>query len=177
MRKRIKIVATLLLTMLGSVSAFAGTPDWLRNLAQQPQKKYGERVNAVVLLTEAETTVKDSGETVTRVREVIRVLRPEGRASAIQGVPFDDETKVNYMKGWSISAKGQEYEAKKDDAVEVGGGAGYEIASDAKYKLMRIPGVDVGTIVGVEWEQKRHPYTFEDHWFFQSFHPVERARF
>ncbi|HLW55474.1 MAG TPA: DUF3857 domain-containing protein [Candidatus Angelobacter sp.] len=155
----------------------ASVPDWLRALAQSPAKKYDDRVNAVVLLDETETTVKDSGETVTHVRMVVKVLRPEGRTAAFQYVPFDDETKLSYMKGWSISGKGQEYEAKKDDIVELSGGEGYEVYSDEKYKAMRIPGVDVGTVVGVEWEQKRHPYTFEDHWFFQAMTPVERARF
>jgi Domain of Unknown Function with PDB structure (DUF3857) len=175
-KKAISLIFSL--WFLAPAAACAGTvPDWLRSLAQQPVKKYGERVNAVVLLHETETTVKDSGETITRVRRVVRVLRPDGRTTAYQAVPFDDETKLNYMKGWSVSATGQEYEAKKDDIVELSGGEGFEVYSDEKYKAMRIPGVDVGTVVGVEWEQKRHPYTFEDQWFFQGRSPVERARF
>jgi hypothetical protein len=160
-----------------SLSARASVPDWLRNAAQQPVKKYADDVNAVTLLNETETTVKDSGETVTRVREVIRVLRPDGREKAFVAVPFDEETRLNYFKGWSISANGQEYEAKKDDVAEVGGGEGYEVYSDEKVKVMRIPGVDVGTVVGVEYEQKRHPYTFEDHWFFQHRDPLEHGRY
>ncbi|HEY6307605.1 MAG TPA: DUF3857 domain-containing protein [Candidatus Angelobacter sp.] len=175
-KKTISLIFSL--GLLAPAAAYAGSvPDWLRSLAQQPVKKYGERVNAVVLLHETETTVKDSGETITRVRRVVRVLRPDGRITAYQAVPFDDETKLNYMKGWSISATGQEYEAKKDDIVELSGGEGFEVYSDEKYKAMRIPGVDVGTVVGVEWEQKRHPYTFEDQWFFQGRSPVEHARF
>jgi hypothetical protein len=177
MRKR-AISIVFAVGILAPLAAHAGAiPDWLRILAQQPVKKYGERVNAVVLLHETETTVKDSGETVTRVRRVVRVLRPDGRNTAYQAVPFDDETKLNYMKGWSVSARGQEYEAKKDDLVELSGGEGYEVYSDEKLKAMRIPGVDVGTVVGVEWEQKRHLYTFEDQWYFQGRSPVERARF
>jgi hypothetical protein len=158
-------------------SAHAGVPDWVRNAAQQPVKPYADDVNAVVLLHETETTVKDSGETITHERRVIKVLRPEGRSAAYQGVPFDEETRLNYLKGWSISARGTEYEAKKDDVAEIAAGEGYEIYSDAKAKVMRIPGVDVGTVVGVEWEQKRHPYTFEDQWYFQGSFPVQRARF
>src|ERR1700727_730961 len=157
--------------------ANAAVPDWVRAATQQPAKSYADDANAVVLLHETETTVKDSGETITRERRVIKILRPEGRSSAYQGVPFDEETRLNYFKGWSISAKGLEYEAKKDDVAEVAAGEGYEIYSDAKAKVMHIPGVDVGTIVGVEWEQKRHPYTFEDQWFFQSSLPVQHARF
>jgi hypothetical protein len=176
-KKQINFAIVLFVLVLLPVAANAGVPDWLRSAAQQPVKKYADDVNAVYLLDECETTVKDNGETVTRFREVIKVLRPEGRGAAYPRVPFDDETKLNYFKGWSISSRGQEYEAKKDDVVEFSGGEGYEIYVDTKVKAMRIPGVDVGTVVGVEWEQKRHPYTFEDHWFFQSAIPVERARF
>ena len=165
--------------LLGVVSqpASASVPYWLRSAAQQSTKTYASDVNAVVLFSENETTVKDNGETVTRERQVIKVLRPEGRHEAFQGVPFDEETKLNYFKGWSINARGVEYEAKKEDIAEVGAGEGYEVYSDAKAKVMRIPGVDVGTVVGIEWEQKKHPYTFEDHWFFQFHQPVVRARF
>lgn len=176
-KKKINFAIVLFVLVLLPLAANAGVPDWLRSAAQQPVKKYADDVNAVVLLDETETTVKDSGETVTHVRQVIKVLRPEGRSSAFQPVPFDDETKLGYFKGWSINAKGQEYEAKKDDVIEVSGGEGYEIYSDTKVKVMRIPGVDVGTVVGVEYEQKRHPYTFEEHWFFQDRIPVEHARY
>ncbi|HEX7287474.1 MAG TPA: DUF3857 domain-containing protein [Candidatus Angelobacter sp.] len=168
------VAGVLALCPLRSV---ARVPDWLRSAVQQPVKKYADNVSAVVLLSETETTVKENGETVTHVREVVKVLRPDGRSEAYQAVPFSDEARVNYLKGWSISDQGKEYEAGKNDIVEVSAGAGYEVYSDAKVKVVRIPGVDVGTVVGVEWEQKRTPYTFEDQWFFQRELPVERARF
>ena len=176
LKKLINFASFLFLLNLLTVSASAGVPDWLRSAGQQSTKTYADDVNAVVLLKETETTVKDSGDTVTHVREVIKVLRPDGRNAAFQLVPFDDETKLNYLKGWSISAKGIEYEAKKDDVAEISGGEGYEIYTDDKFKVIRIPGVDVGTMVGIEYEQKRHPYTFEDHWFFQGPEPIEHAR-
>ncbi|HET7873092.1 MAG TPA: DUF3857 domain-containing protein, partial [Terriglobales bacterium] len=176
-KKVISAVVFLAILVIGPLPAAAGVPDWLRFAAQQAPKKYADDVNSVVLLSETETTVKDNGDTVTRVREVVRVLRPDGRKEAFQAVPFSDETRLNYMKGWSISAQGQDYEAKKDDVLEVAGGEGYEVYSDTKFKVMRIPGVDVGTVVGVEWEYKRNPYTFEDQWEFQGRRPVERSRF
>ncbi|HYL92321.1 MAG TPA: transglutaminase, partial [Alphaproteobacteria bacterium] len=95
--------AILLWAALLPATTLAGTPDWLRTATQQSPKKYASDVNSVVLLDETETTVKDSGETISRVRKVIKVLRPEGREAAYQAVPFDDETKLSYFKGWSIS--------------------------------------------------------------------------
>ncbi len=178
MRKTGISAAVLVLAVITvSTQASASAPDWLRSAAQQPAKAYASDVNSVILLSETETTVKDNGETITHERRIIRVLRPDGRDEAFQAVPFDEETRLNYFKGWSISAKGVEYEAKKDDVAEILGGEGYEIYTDQKNKIMRIPGVDVGTVVGVEWEQKSHPYTFEDQWFFQLHRPVALARY
>jgi hypothetical protein len=177
MRRIVTSAFFIFLLGLCSGPAYGSVPDWLHNAAQQTVKPYPDDVNAVILLSDTETTVKDNGETVTRERRVIKVLRPGGRNEAYQDVPFDEETKLSYFKGWSISSQGVEYEAKKDDVFELSGGEGYEIYSDEKRKVMRIPGVDVGTVVGVEWEQKRHPYTFEDQWFFQGRQPVTRARF
>jgi hypothetical protein len=110
MRRIRKNAAFLALFLLPAVphSASASVPDWLRSAAQQPTKAYASDVNAVVLLSDTETTVKDNGETITRERRVIKVLRPEGRDAAFQGVPFDEETQLNYFRGWSINAKGQE---------------------------------------------------------------------
>jgi len=113
-----------LLLSLFPLRASAGVPDWLRTAAQQPVKKYADDVNAVTLLYQSETTVKDSGETVTHVRKVIKILRPDGRDKAFVGVPYDEETRLSYFKGWSISARGTEYEAKKNDVYEVGAGEG-----------------------------------------------------
>src|SRR5258708_20419265 len=81
-RKAIKALCILLLFSFYPALARAGTPDWLRALVQAPQKKYADDVNAVGLLTETETTVKDIGQTITRARTVLRVLRPHGPATA-----------------------------------------------------------------------------------------------
>lgn len=177
MRKRaINFAQSLFLAVVVSATARGGVPYWMQQAAQRPAKTYADDVNSVVLDHEVETTVKDSGETITQHRVVIKVLRPAGRDEAFQYVPFDDETKLNYIHGWSISPKGVEYEAKKDDVYEVSFGDDSDLYTDEKAKVMRIPGVDVGTIVGVEWEQKRHPYTFEDQWIFQIHEPVDHAK-
>src|SRR5262245_26956677 len=115
MRRRTELFSILALAVLFSMPACAATPDWLRNLAQGPQKKYPDDANAVVLLDDGETTVRDNGEIVTHARIVYRILRPEGREYAQFELFFNSETKINYLRGWSITAKGQEYEAKDKD--------------------------------------------------------------
>jgi len=107
-KKAISSIFVLCLLAFGPAPAAAGVPDWLRNLAQQPQKHYADDVNAVILLDEGETTVKDNGEIITHSRIAYRILRPEGKGYAQREVSFDNETKISYLHGWSITAKGQE---------------------------------------------------------------------
>ncbi len=178
MRKRAISLGLLLGSLLGSapVDAHASVPDWLRTLAHQPAKKYADDANAVVLLDDQETTIRDDGEIVTHGRRVLRILRSEGKDYAVYVIPYSSETKVNYLRGWSITAKGQEYEAKDKDTFEIDLSS-YEIFSDEKDKSLVLPGADVGTVVGFEYEQKRRPYVFDDQWYFQEKIPVERSRY
>jgi len=164
--------------MVGScgIKAAASTPDWLRSLAQQPAKHYADDVNAVVLLDEGETTVKDNGEIVTHAKLVYRILRPEGKDYSQLEIPFDNETKISYLHGWSITAKGQEYEAKDKDAFERSSST-YEVYSDDKEKILILPGADVGTVAGFEYEHKERPYVFQTNWYIQQTIPVEKSRF
>ena len=159
-----------------AIKAAASTPDWVRSLAQQPAKHYADDVNAVVLLDEGETTVKDNGDIVTHARIAYRILRPEGKDYAVHHVPYDNERKLNYFHGWSITAKGQEYEAKDKDAFEKSSST-YEIYSDEKEKILVLPGADVGTVVAFEYEQKERPYVFQTAWSIQGALPVERSHF
>lgn len=171
------INSALLFTMLGfSLAGMAEVPEWLRSLARETPKKYAEDVNAVKLLEENETIVSDKGEIVERARLAYRILRPEGRDVANFGIGFDKETKVNFLRGWSITAKGQEYETKDKDGFERSLST-YEIYSEDKQRFLNVPGGDVGTVVGFEYERKSRPYIFEVEWDFQSSFPVERARY
>ena len=176
MLKKTSVLPFVFLMSFLPTPANAGVPDWLRNLAQQPAKTYADDANAVILLDDQETTVKDGGEIVTHERIAYRILRPEGKSYAVHSVYFDSETKINSFRGWSITAKSLEYEAKEKDAFEqsLGGQKEFE---DAKRKVIVLPGAEVGTVVGFEYEQKRRPYLFQDYWDFQDMVPVEKSRY
>jgi hypothetical protein len=166
----------LVVLLLAGSAGFGSTPDWLRSLAQQPQKSYANDVDAVVLLDEQELTVSDNGEMVMRGRIAFRILRPEGREVAHFGIDFDSDSKVERLHGWSITAKGQEYEAKDKDAFEKSLST-YEVFSDVRAKVLPVSGADVGSVVGYEYERKHRPYVYWDNWEFQGALPVERARY
>jgi hypothetical protein len=168
----------LALTLLGFSSPAAATdvPEWLRNLSRKPAKTYADDVNAVILLDDHVTVVKDNGDLVRRGRRALRILRPEGRDAAAYWVEYNADSKVNYLRGWSITSKGQEYETKSGDVSEHSISS-YEVYSDAKIKAVRVPGADVGTVVGFEYEQQEHPYVFQDSWMFQNSEPVEQSHY
>ena len=168
----------LALTLLGfGSSAYAAdVPEWLRNLQRQPAKTYADDVNAVILLDDNVTTVKDNGDLVKHARIAIKILRPEGRDWADYAVSYNGNSKVNYFRGWSITTKGQEYESKSSDVMEQSTST-YEVYSDSKIKRLHMPGADVGTVVGFEYEKQEHPYVFQDAWYFQISEPVERSHY
>jgi len=155
----------------------AEVPEWLRSLSRQPAKTYADDVNAVVLLDDNVTTVKDNGDIVRRGRRVLRILRPEGRNQAsLMELGYNSFTKVNYLRGWSITSKGQEYETKNSDIMERNATT-YEVYSDIKEKAVKVAGAEVGTVVGFEYETLEHPYKFQDFWDFQESDPVERSHY
>ncbi|HEY4580629.1 MAG TPA: hypothetical protein VIG89_06285, partial [Candidatus Acidoferrales bacterium] len=84
--------------------AWAGTPDWLRAAAAMPLPTYPPETQAVMLLDEQVTTVRDDGEIRTTYRRAWKILRPDGRDRAFVGAYYDAETRLTYLKAWAITA-------------------------------------------------------------------------
>lgn len=178
--RRLNATSVLLLGFAaygGGVSRlFAGTPDWLRAVARAPLPNYPEDKNAVMLLNEQVTTVNDNGEIRTAFRRAYKILRPQGRQVGTVEVYFDSETRLTFLKGWSIPAQGDEYEVKEKDAIETSP-FGDVLYQDTRLKILKIPAAEPGNVVGYEYEQKRRPYVLQDFWWFQEEVPVRMARF
>lgn len=154
----------------------AASPDWLKALAREPVPTYPDDVDMVILLDEQVTTVSDNGEIKTRYRMAMRILRPQGHAYGTVAVYFDNETRLTYLKGWSLPRDGKEFEVKEKDAVETAllGSSLYE---DTRHKVLTIPAADPGNIIGYEYEQRQRPYILQDEWSFQKTHPLRRGRY
>ncbi len=149
----------------------------MRAAAQDKLPEYPAETVAVVLVDEQYTTVKDNGEIETRYRRAYKLLRQEGRDSyGGVGVDFDNETKLTYLKAWTITSSGAAIEVKEKEATEVSL-VSFEIYSDKKMKYLKFPEANPGSIVGYEYVQKHRPFVFEDEWWFQSRIPTRRARF
>src|SRR5215471_18760645 len=116
--RRFALLLALRAFLLPGPIAGAGTPDWLRSLAGQPLPNYPDNTSAITMLDEQLTSVDHEGEIKTLHRRAYKILRPEGRKYGTLVVYFDQETRLTYLKAWSISGQGTEYEVKEKDATE-----------------------------------------------------------
>ncbi len=172
-----KLLCVALLHAAFAAPVFAGAPDWLREVARQPVPSYPDDVRGVTLLDEQTTTVNDKGEVKTLYRQAFKILRTSGRGLGRVAVHFDADTKITYLKAWSIPAQGAEYEVKEKDFTEASAIDGFSLYSDDRIKMVDIPGSDPGSVVGYEYEQKRRPDVFQDYWTFLDTIPVRKSRF
>ncbi|MHB1022885.1 MAG: DUF3857 domain-containing transglutaminase family protein [Acidobacteriaceae bacterium] len=152
-------------------------PDWVREAAKEALPPYSVTTNAVILLEDTTCTVQPDGKAVEHYREVILILRPQGRSYANLGTYFDSDSKLNYLHIWSIAPDGHEYALRDSDITEKAAGAGYELYSDERYKGATAMAADSGAVVALEYEQKVRPYVTEYDWDVQEHLPKHVARF
>jgi hypothetical protein len=142
-------------------------PDWFQQLTREPLPEYPARTDGVVLLNDCTLIVKDAKSITRNCRQVIKILRQEGRDLGTFAEYFNKDTRITDLKGWSIAANGQQYELKQKDAVETRPGEYGILYDDIRFKVLRVPAADSGAYVAFEWMQNKHPYVLQDMWFFQ----------
>ena len=151
-------------------------PDWLRLALQSKLPDYPADTDAVVLLDQRETVVKNNGDIETRYRRAYKLLRTEAtKEYGGVAVNFDQETQISFLKAWTVMPDGRQIEVKEKDAVE--GTAAGALATDQRYKYIKFPEANPGSVVAYEYVQKHRPFVFEDNWSFQQRIPCLRARF
>lgn len=162
-----------------SLSASSNTvPDWVKTAAQQPVPHLPESTRAVVLLDDETYTVDAKGQAVIHEREVIKILRPQGRGEAVPSVWYDKDSKLLSFHAWSIDPAGHEYAVKDSEMAEGSPpGEGGELYDDVKFRVANPPGRDPGGIVAFEFEKRERPYISEASWYFQGDIPVVSQSF
>ena len=162
------VAILFLLTTPALASRPDSVPDWVRTAAQQKIPAYSPETNAVVLLEDTTYTVAPDGSATEHYRQVVKILRPQGREEGVVAVPFDKDSKILSMHVWSIGPDGHEYAVKDNDLVEYGYPGQGNFFIDLKVKVANAPGRDPGGVVAYEYEQRSHPHLTEKTWFFQS---------
>ncbi len=173
---RLAAIAFAIFALWAPLAVHAGAPEWLRALAREPLGAYPSETEAVQLLDEQITTVRENGEIRTLYRRAYKILRPQGRHWGTAVVHFDSDSRLTFLKAWSIPAQGGEYEVKEKDAVETSL-VSDSLYSDNRQKILTIPAADPGSVVGYEFEQRRRPEVLQDSWWFQDSIPVRHARY
>src|SRR5713101_693523 len=158
-------------------AAASNAPDWMRALVGVSLPSYDEKTDAVLLYSETSVTVLSVDKIRTRVRAVYKILRPEGREHETVFVPFNPGRKITNLHAWCIPAQGKDYEVKEKDAIDTSGFEGYEVFSDVKVRLLRIPAPDPGNIIGYEYELEEQPVVLQDVWDFQQVSPVRESHY
>ncbi len=153
-------------------------PDWVKTAAQQPLPVLPETARAVVLLDDETYTIDAKGQAIIHEREVIKILRPQGRRFGTPTVWYDKDEKILSLHAWSIDPAGHEY-AVKDSEMHEGSppGEGGELFEDVKYRTADPPGRDPGGIIAFEYEERARPYLAETDWWFQGELPIVNQSF
>jgi hypothetical protein len=170
--RALRLFAETLLLLVTAAPVWASNnnvPDWVRTAVQQPLPNLPENTKAVVLLDDETYTVDPDGKATIHEREVIKILRPQGREHAYPFVWFDKDSKVLSMHVWSIDPAGHEYALKDNEIHEFSPpGEGGVLYEDERAKVADPPGRDPGGIVAYEYEERERPYLAETTWFFQD---------
>jgi hypothetical protein len=154
-------------------------PAWMHALVSAPLPAHDEKTDAVQLYAEKIVTVQSADKIKTQVRLAYKILRPGGRDLGTVVIPFDSQTRINWLHAWCIPAQGKDYEVKDKDGAEVALPAvqGSELIIDVRAKVLRIPAPDPGNIIGWEYEQEDHPFVLQDIWYFQEAYPAREEHY
>jgi transglutaminase-like putative cysteine protease len=174
------LLAAMLVALLAASPAHAAdAPAWMRDQLSAPVPAHDDKVPAATMYSATELTVLGNGRVRRLTRVVHRILRPEGESYGLLTVPFDPQSKIISLHAWSIPPGGKPYEAKERDAVDTSFSDDPDVSliTDTLTRVLRIPGVQVGSLVGYELEQEERPYVVIETWGYQEDVPVREAHF
>jgi hypothetical protein len=155
----------------------ADVPRWLMEAAAAPVPACSPETEAVVLLDEQSTKVNLRGTITSSGRRAVMVLRQGGieEARRLMLVSAYD-TKIVSMAGWNLTRGRKTLRVTTKDVVETGL-APDTLYTDVSLKILTLPSVETGSVVGFEWAEERKPPSLEDIFEFQGGFPCSLARY
>jgi hypothetical protein len=138
--------------------------------AEAPIPAHDEEAEAILLYAERNVSVQSANSMKITVRRAYRILRPEARRHhEYVSVDFGPHKKVTSLRAWCIPAGGKDYQVKEKDASDVAPDVeGGDLITDVKYRVLRIPAVEPGNVIGYEYETEEQPMVLQDQWRFQE---------
>jgi len=173
---RNRCAALVILCPLVALAATDDTPGWLRDLARQTVPQYGSKVNTVVLLSEENKVVSDTGRITTNSRSAIRILARQG-VDVVFSEQYDTNGgKVRDFHAWMIAPSGKSKKYTKDEILDVAC-ATNDVFNQCRVKLVSGKAdAEPGAVFGYEATVEEQSYAQQVYFHFQDSSPVLLAR-
>jgi len=142
-----------LLVCLASLSAAGAdaVPDWLAAAGRQDLGHFGDGSAAVVLGKWTEFTVDATGKFVMTERRALRILNRRSAEEYLDAMGYENNnTKVTSIKTWAVAPSGRITPSGKDNLTTVAGYSAFEEFTDVRVKMIKTPGAEDGSLVGLE---------------------------
>jgi hypothetical protein len=154
-------------------------PQWMHALASSPLPPHDEETDAILLYSEENVSLQSTNSMKVSVRRAYKVLRPGGRREYGEvAVELAPHKKVSGLQAWCIPVSGKDYHVKEKEAIEVSPDVdGGDLITDVKFRVIRIPAADPGSIVGYEYQTEETPLILQDQWEFQDRIPAVNTRY
>ncbi len=147
-------------------------PDWALAAAKAATPADSGDASAVLLYDEYVITVDGQNHAVERERFATRILKPQGREWGHCAVDYDIDEKLDYFHAWTITANGQQFQAKDTDFEDKGAYDAPELQMTDRIRALNPPAGDPGAVVACETQKRLAPYMDEEDWQIQYPIPV-----
>jgi transglutaminase-like putative cysteine protease len=176
--RRALVPVALALSFAAAQASTPDLPDWVSQAAAaQMHIPEGTHPKAAVLLEDKLLTVGPDGQITERYRQVIKILRPQGREYARPVAWFNKDHKLLSFHIWSIGPDGHQYALKDNQIFEAGAREWGILYNDVHYKSADVPGSDPGGIVAYEYTEQIPMYAGSEPWEFQNPIPTAKSVF
>jgi hypothetical protein len=151
-------LGTALLCLGGrSISRADSLPDWLTAAGRVDLNHFGDGSAAVVAGEWTDFTVDATGKFSMTERRALRILDRRSADRYLDAVGFENnDRKVISIQTWTISPSGRVTQSGKKDLITGSDFASFEVFSDDRVKMVRIPGAEDGSLVGYEIVTQGH---------------------
>jgi transglutaminase-like putative cysteine protease len=146
---------SIFLFVAGLLSSSFAQPPWLKQLVIDSKNlTFDKQATLAVLLRSADVEFSEKPKCVTHVREVYKILHPDGKDQVDLHVSGSSTLSVENVKGWTVSPDGQVATLTNNDILKMSPFEDYAYYGDS-YILAASPAkVRVGSIVAYEYDQE-----------------------
>jgi hypothetical protein len=151
------LITLLLCFCSHSISRADSVPDWLAAAGRVDLAHFGDGSAAVIVGQWTDFSVDSTGKFVETERRALRILNRRSAEPYLSAVGSENnDTKVTSIQTWTISSSGHLTQSAKKDLITAADFSEFEVFSDDRVKMIKIPGAEDGSLVGYEITSQGH---------------------